>query len=396
MVMSVREAVATASVLMLALMTLPAAPAAAQWTMFRGDAARSGLAPDAQFTGLEVVWSAEPGGSVDSSPAVLDDTVFVGNSLGAMHAISAEDGSLLWRFQTGGAIVSSPAVADGRVIFGSVDGFCYAVDAATGRQVWSYRTRGPVLSSPAVADGRALFGSMDGRMYCVSLADGSLIWRTEARAAIQGAPAIADGTVFYGDDDAMMRALRLTDGGVVWEKEGRGRVVASPVVADGVAVFGLMGPSALRPPKLDYLVALDPATGEQRWAIHDAYSVLGSPVIGGGRVFFVTVEGYVSKTVARAADLSTGELLWERQVGGVVDSSSALIGSPVGFEGDLADVSLCFGCHDGRVYLLNAATGAVTAVETLDTKVYSSPAVAGGRIYIGANDGRLHCLTSPQ
>ncbi|MBD3291731.1 MAG: PQQ-binding-like beta-propeller repeat protein, partial [Armatimonadia bacterium] len=169
-----------------------------------------------------------------------------------------------------------------------------------------------------------------------------------------------------------------------------------PVVSDGVAIFGLMGPSALRPPKLDYLVALDSSTGEQKWAVNDSYSVLGAPVIGGGRVFFVTVEGYVSKTVARAADLATGELLWERPVGGVVDSAPVLLGSAVGFEGDLAGVRLCFGCHDGRLYLLNASTGAVTGVETLATKVYSSPAIADGRIYIGANDGRLHCLASAQ
>jgi outer membrane protein assembly factor BamB len=188
----------------------------------------------------------------------------------------------------------------------------------------------------------------------------------------------------------------LSDGSVVWEKEGRGKVIAAPVVGDGVLAFGLMGPSALRPPKIDYLVALDPATGEQKWAVNDSYSVLGTPLIGGGRVFFITVEGYVSKTVARAADLSTGELVWERPVGGVVDSSPALIGVTEGADGDLSDAILCFGCHDGRLYLLNAATGAVSGVESLDTKVYSSPAIADGRIYIGANDGRLHCLSSAQ
>ncbi len=389
--------------------------AAADWPMFRLDPARTGTVADAQVTGLAGVWAVElaPGGSVDGSPAVVGQVVYVGDSLGVMHALSAADGSELWRFQTGGAIVSSPAVADGLVLFGSVDRFLYALRAADGALAWCYRTRGPVLSSPAVAGNTVVFGSMDGRLCALSVADGSVLWRTEPGAGIQGAPAIAGDSVLYGDDVGRMRALSLADGSVRWElalrpesasrmswraeavepggtgadvaadTAGTPKVVAGPVVAGDLVVFALMGPSALRPPKLDYLIGLDLATGEQRWAANEAFSVPGSPLVADGYCYFVTVEGYLSKTVARALRLSDGELAWERQVGGVVDSSPALLGD-----------TLCFGCHDGNLYLLNAADGAIIAREALSTKVYSSPAFSDGRIYIGANDGRLHCLRS--
>ncbi|MFW6156324.1 MAG: PQQ-binding-like beta-propeller repeat protein, partial [Armatimonadota bacterium] len=115
-------------VALMAFLMLMAAPLHAQWPMFRGDAARGGIAEGQQSGGVEAVWIAEIGGSVDSSPAVVGGTVFVGNSLGEMHALSAEDGSPLWSFETGGAVVSSPAVADEIVVFGSADGFCYALD----------------------------------------------------------------------------------------------------------------------------------------------------------------------------------------------------------------------------------------------------------------------------
>lgn len=377
----------------IAFVTLPTMLVHADWPMFRRDGARSGIAEWQELAGAELAWATELGGSVDSSPAVVGGTVFVGNSLGEMHALSAEDGSPLWRFETVGAVVSSPAVADGMVLFGSVDGFCYAVDAETGREAWRYRTRGAIISSPAIIDSRVLFGSMDGRMYCLSLSDGSPVWRTEPGASIQCSPAVANGLVFFGDDEGAMQAVMLSDGSVAWKHEGRGRVIAAPVVADGTVVFGVMGPSALRPPKLDYLVALRADTGQRLWAQNEAYSILGAPVIAGGHVFFVTVEGYVSKTVARAASLSDGELLWERTLGGVVDSAPALILRSLEFEGDLSDAGLCFGCHDGRLYVLNAETGQVVGVESLAQKVYSSPAVVDGRVYIGANDGRLHCLT---
>lgn len=361
--------------------TLLATTAFADWPMFRLDPQRSGTVADAAVTDLEIAWSAELGGSVDSSPAVVGGVVYVGNSLGTMHALSARDGSPLWAFTTGGAVVSSPAVAAGLVVFGSVDGFLYAVRAADGRLAWSYRTRGPVLSSPAVTDDTVVFGSMDGRLCALRLSSGELLWRTEAGAGIQGAPTITAGIVLYGDDDARMRALALTDGGLRWEAQGSGKVVAAPVVDGDLVVFGLMGPSALRPPKLDYLVGIDLATGEKRWALNEAYSVLSSPLVAHGLVYFVTVEGYVSKTVARAVRLSDLEVIWERQMGGVVDSSPALLGA-----------NLCLGCHDGRLYLLSADRGQVVDTEALATKVYSSPAFSDGCVYVGANDGRLYCL----
>jgi outer membrane protein assembly factor BamB len=393
MQIALRASVLTSIEALALLIILTAASASADWPMFRNDPTRSGLAPDQSAAGVQQLWSAELGGSVDSSPAVADDVAFVGNSLGAMHAVSADDGAVLWSFQTGAAVVSSPAVADGLVVFGSVDGFCYAVDAATGEQAWCYRTRGPILSSPAVRDGRVFFGSMDGRMYCLSLANGSPVWQTEAGAAIQCSPALSDDLVLYGDDDGRMIAVAIEDGTAQWEADGSGRVVAAPVISGEAAVFGVMGPSALRPPKLDYLVAVETATGTRLWAQHDAWSVLGAPVIANQRVFFVTIEGYVSKTVARAANLSDGELVWERRVGGVVDSSPVFIGGPADSEGATDAATIAFGCHDGRVYLLDAASGGVRGFEALAEKVYSSPAVSDGRIFIGANDGRLHCLS---
>jgi len=351
------------------------------WPMFRHDPGRSGVAPEAELSGVEVAWSAEIGGSVDSSPAVVGGAVYVGNSLGSLHALSAADGSPLWRYDTRGAVVSSPAVADGLVLFGSADGFVYAVRADDGRLAWSYRTRGPVLSSPAVAGELVVFGSMDGRLCACRLATGELAWRSDQGEGIQGAPAIAGDLVLYGDDAGRLRALSLADGSLRWELQGGGKVVAAPVVGEGLAVFSMMGSSALRPPKLDFLVAVDVATGEQLWALHEAYSVLSSPLLDDERCYFVTVEGYVSKTVVRAVRLSDREVVWERQVGGVVDSSAALLGG-----------NLCLGCHDGHLYVLAADTGAVVDREPLATKIYSSPAFSDGRIYVGANDGRLYCL----
>ncbi len=388
--MDICPRIAVASALLLA---MTASCATADWPMFRGNARRSGTAESAVIVDrLAVQWNADIGGSVDSSPAVIGGQVLVGNSLGQVAALSAEDGSERWRVSTDGAVVSSPAVSEGTVVFGSADRFIYAVDADSGEQQWRFRTGGAIVSSPVVSDGRVIAGSMDGHLYCLDMSDGSIVWRSEQGPGIQCSPAIGNDLVLYGDDGGSMYALRLSDGSLVWEIEKSGRVVAAPVIGGEVAVFGVMGPSALRPPKVDYLLAVRTTTGEQVWALHDNYSVLSAPLIAGERVFFATVEGYLSKTVMRSANLADGELVWERRMPGVIDSSPALLENQAGLEAS----SLCVGCHDGRLYLLNPADGAIRDVTPLAQKIYSSPAVSDGRIFIGADDGCVYCLSVAQ
>lgn len=364
----------------------------AQWPMFRRDPLHSGFVPDGELGELQVQWAAPLGGSVDSSPAVVDGVVYVGTSDGEMCALIAQDGMEIWRYQTGGAVVSSPAVADGLVLFGSVDRFLYAVKADTGQLAWKYRTYGPVVASPTCDEGVVYFASIGGRVYACSAADGQVIWRSEKGAAIQGSPAVAGGLVFYGDDEAKLRALRAQDGTLAWEQEVlwqkgeqqviAGKVVAGPVVSGEVVVFGLMTRSELRPPKVDHIIALRCDSGERLWAQTEARSVLSTPVIADDRVYFVTVEGYLSATVVRAANLEDGEQVWEqKRIGGVVDSSPALVGD-----------ELCVGCHDGNLYVIETQQGQVVGRVPLAQKIYSSPAFSEGRIYIGADDGKLYCL----
>jgi outer membrane protein assembly factor BamB len=69
---------------------------------------------------------------------VSGGTVFVGARDGFLYAISADSGRLRWRFDHKISWVnSSPAVMDGTVYAGSSDGqFVHAVDAASGTERW--------------------------------------------------------------------------------------------------------------------------------------------------------------------------------------------------------------------------------------------------------------------
>ena len=82
----------------------------------------------------------------------------------------AETGSRLWRYEIDGwvnSVDSSPVVANDVVYVGSADGHLYALDAGTGNRLWRYETGSGVESSPTVANGVVYVGSKDSYLYAI-------------------------------------------------------------------------------------------------------------------------------------------------------------------------------------------------------------------------------------
>ena len=112
----------------------------ANWQMFRGDLAHTGVSPETGIntttaSTLTAGWSASVASASYSSPAVVNlaatgtPTVFVGG-LGMFAAYPAAGGAPLWTFPVTKMVNASPAVLNGVVYFASVDGTVYAVEAA--------------------------------------------------------------------------------------------------------------------------------------------------------------------------------------------------------------------------------------------------------------------------
>ena len=53
------------------------------------------------------------------------------------------------------------------------------------------------------------------------------------------------------------------------------------------------------------------------------------------------------------------------------------------------------GSDDGRVYVLGLTDGAEVWNYEIGQPVQSSPALAGGRLIIGADDGVVYCFADP-
>src|SRR6516164_4947924 len=151
------------------------APAAADWPVFRGDTAQTGVVAEPLPDKLAVRWQAKTGSDantavIEGTAAIAGGVAFVGAFDDHLHAYDIRTGLEKWKLKTG-TIKSPVGVRAGSVYAGTVDGVLYCVDAA-GKEKWKYNVESEVSSGVNFTDDLVLFGTTDETLHAVALADG--------------------------------------------------------------------------------------------------------------------------------------------------------------------------------------------------------------------------------
>jgi PKD repeat protein len=356
---------------------------------FRSDLNNSGVYDDGGIRpGNNPLWIfstgpyINPGPFVESSPAVVDGVVYIGNSYGSYYgtegnvfAINANTGDEIWRFAAGGDVTSGPAVVDGVVYIGSQNGYVFALDANTGTQVWNFPTGCHGSISPAVANGVVYFGSggnsCSGKFYALDARTGTEIWSildTTSQGFV-GSPAVVNGVVYFGDAFGYVYALDANTGTQVWKVLPMGtantlNAISSPAVVDGIVYFGSMDGK---------VYAINANTGATIWSYTTGSYVSSSPAVANGVVYIGSMDGKLY-----ALDATTGTQTWNFVAAD--GYSGGVVGSPAVANG----VVYVGGWGSGTMYALDATTGA----QIWSYKGYpgrSSPAIANGVVYFGGS-----------
>ena len=213
------------------------------------------------------------------------------------------------------------------------------------------------------------------------------------RQIIMAQPVIQNDVVFTMDSDAVVSAVALTDGKGLWRADTKPKDtddstnVGGGLGADGSTLYAVNG--------LSTLVALDLATGKEKWRQNLDVPARSAPMIADGRIFVTTI---VDRLVAFAA--ADGRPLWNHQAAEPVTS---LLGQPaaayyrglvsVGFgSGELA----CLRADSGSVVWtdgLGASEGRASGPDFLSIR--GLPVVVNGLIYAIGMGGLLICNDVP-
>ncbi|MEV0990951.1 serine/threonine-protein kinase, partial [Streptomyces sp. NPDC049949] len=223
-------------------------------------------------------WTYITGHRVNTSPAVVDGTVYVASGDKKVYALDAVTGTPSWTHTTGGSflvrfaewILSSPVVVDGTVYIGSGDKKVYALDAVTGTPRWTHTTGSYIRSSPTVVEGTVYIGSDDKKVYALDAVTGTPRWTHTTNGAVRSSPTVVGGTVYIGSYDTRVYALDAATGTPRWTHTVEDWIFSSPAVVDGTVYIGSDDKK---------VYALDAVTGTSRWTHTTGGAVLSSPVV---------------------------------------------------------------------------------------------------------------------
>ena len=305
------------------------------------------------------------------TPAPADWPLFRGDPLmsGVGEAKLPDHLEERWAFKTGDAVESAPAVAGGAVYVGSADKHLYALDLASGKERWKTKL-GPIKGSPAVQGDRVYVGDLDGKFYCLTAADGKVVWTFECGGEITSGANFHGPNVLIGSHDSTLYCLG-PDGQKVWEVKTDGPVNGSPaVVGDTTFVAGCD----------NVLHILDAKTGKE----------LGAVDLGGQAAATAAVRGDVAYVGTMASQVVAVDWKKKAKAWAFDSPRSAPFYSSVA----AADGMVVAGGRDQKVYGLDAATGKPRWNFAADGNVDGSPAVVGGRVYVGClgRDGSFYVL----
>ncbi len=232
---------------------------------------------------------------VESTPIVVDGTMYVTSAWSVVYALDARTGAEKWVYDPAvdkavgvkaccDVVNRGVAVYDGKIFVGVIDGRLEALDAKTGKVVWSQVTVDQskpytITGAPRVVNGKVLIGNggaelgVRGYLTAYDVNTGEKAWRfytvpnpsKQPDGEISDAAFTSIGNVTWGDTGA-------------WTTDGGGGTVWDSIVYDEVndqIIFGVGNGSpwnrTFRDPSggdnlfLSSIVAVDASTGTYKW-----------------------------------------------------------------------------------------------------------------------------------
>ncbi|MCB1512446.1 MAG: PQQ-binding-like beta-propeller repeat protein [Hyphomicrobiaceae bacterium] len=235
------------------------------------------------------------------------------------------------------------AVKIGDYVFvGSVGGYVYAFHAETGKLHWKLRGGGMFKGSLCAYRNRLYIGNTDDNLRCIDAATGKVLWRHNTGRDLDSSPCVIDGKLYIAGENGHLRCLDPMTGKLYWKR-----------------FVGGIGPGTV-----------PGSNGSET-----------SPAVSNGEAYTATYDG-----ILFSIDAKTGAVRWKAKTGDDTDASPVIHDEFVyAAAEEKAPYLYCFARDNGR------------EVWRYDGKAkgyYSTPAIVGDRIWVGAEDNRLHCVSA--
>lgn len=302
-----------------------------------------------------------------SSPAVYEGKLLFGDGMhqtdGAiMYCLPADGGALLWALDVPGELVhmeGSPAVVNGKAFIGAGSAGVFCVDI-----------------NHVVLDGKEIDVKEVPALQAA--------YRKKLLAAYEvEKKKDPDFAIPPGDDKVLKPSPKA-----IWS-QGKGKWhVDAPILVAGDKV--LVASAFLDKEKLGdrSILCLDAATGKELWKAPLTYNPWGGPTLAGDTVIVTTstisydpklLEGAKGEVIA--LDLATGKEKWKKAVpGGVLGCAACSKDSAI------------FTATDGKLRTFSIKDGSRVSIYDAKSPLFAPPAIVGDIAYIADLAGIVHAV----
>src|SRR5256714_3249371 len=251
------------------------------------------------------------------------------------------------------------------------------------RTLWKFtKGKGLVEFQPILVNGVLYFVRNEGQAYAVRAKNGKMVWQRKVSQLAASSPAWAKGRIYITTlVPGSIKALNAKNGKVLWKKGLPSRAESSPIVINGVVYFGSENGT---------VYALRAYSGKTVWTYHAGGAVKAGLAFSQGRLYFGDYSGAV--TALRATN---GSKVWSTATNGAsFNRSGQVYSTPAvafgrGYLGNTASFAYSFVAKNGQLAWRHG-TGSY---------VYAAPAVGmvpgvGATVYIGSYDGNFYALNA--
>jgi len=349
---------------------------------------------------LKKMWSASIGSGASerlpltAQPIVVDGRIFTVDTDAVLSAFSIGGGKRLWQVKIGGVKRGEPVIgggiaySDGKIFATNGYNEVIALNPDDGKTIWRVRIPAAARAAPTVMDDRLFVSTLDNHLYALSATDGAQLWEFAGVAESAGllgaaSPAASKDIVIPAFSSGEIFGLRLENGSVAWSEN---------LSAAGLS-GGLAGLSAIRGlPVLDKgevfavsfggrIIAIDERTGTRAWQREIGSAV--TPWLAGNHLFVLSTE---NELVSLGRD--EGTISWVTPLPRFKDKDSHK--NPLYWTAPiLAGGRLIVAGTNGDMVEADPADGKIIRTTHLDKPVTIDPVVAGGVLYLLADDGTL-------
>lgn len=199
----------------------------------------------------ELNWRTETGGDISASPVADERGVYIASeadgpssavtprTTGALRALGRNSGVTLW-MRTLPSPIRGVLTSNEKLIFGGAsDGRVYAVQKESGLFAWVLKHSAPFFSHPLVHQNRLYLGSEDGSLLAIEQGTGRIAWRYRTQGALRGPVAIVNQTLYFGSADSHVYAVNARDGRLLWRVRAGASIQSVIPTPKGLVVTSL-------------------------------------------------------------------------------------------------------------------------------------------------------------